>query len=300
MRVIFGLGGKMANSPAHKFGQIIGDLLEEIIAPQLQQFCNERGLYLDKKGTRGAARSGKKVTWEDKFGNNHDLDFVIEKGGTAQQKGKPLAFIEAAWRRYTKHSRNKAQEIQGAILPIAEKHYWDQPFLGTVLAGEFTGGSLKQMKSSGFKIMYFPYETVVAAFASVGINAEFDESTPDSHFQRAINQMEGLSLQQREKLKAHLVQQNSNLMNDFLKNLKEALDRKVDRIILIPLHGGESEFQYVEDARSFIDSYDTGTVSNSTFRKFEIIVWYSNGNKIEAQFSSKEEISKFLDYVAIA
>ena len=50
----------MADSPAHKFGQIIGDLLEEIMAPQLQQFCNARGLYLDKKGTRGTARPGKK------------------------------------------------------------------------------------------------------------------------------------------------------------------------------------------------------------------------------------------------
>lgn len=191
----------MADSPAHKFGQIIGDLLEEIMAPQLQQFCNARGLYLDKKGTRGTARPGKKVTWEDKFGNNHDLDFVIEKGGTPQQKGRPLAFIEAAWRRYTKHSRNKAQEIQGAILPIAEKHCWDQPFLGTVLAGEFTAGSLTQMQSSGFKVMYFPYETVVAAFASVGINAEFDESTPDSRFQEAINKIEALNANQRSSLR---------------------------------------------------------------------------------------------------
>ena len=30
----------MANSPSHKFGQIIGDLLEEIMTPPLQQFCD--------------------------------------------------------------------------------------------------------------------------------------------------------------------------------------------------------------------------------------------------------------------
>lgn len=52
----------MANSPSHRFGQIIGDLLEEIIAPQLQSFCEVRGLFLDKKGTRGRVRDGKKVT----------------------------------------------------------------------------------------------------------------------------------------------------------------------------------------------------------------------------------------------
>ncbi len=101
----------MANSPSHRFGQTIGDLLEEIMAPQLQAFCDKRGLYLDKKGTRGQARAGTKVSWIDKYGNSHDLDFVIEKGGTENIRGRPLAFIEAAWRRYTKHSRNKAQEI---------------------------------------------------------------------------------------------------------------------------------------------------------------------------------------------
>ena len=52
----------MADSPAHKFGQIIGDLLEEIMAPQLQQFCNARGLYLEKKKKKDTERPGKKVT----------------------------------------------------------------------------------------------------------------------------------------------------------------------------------------------------------------------------------------------
>jgi len=77
--------------------------------------------------------------------------------------GTPAAFIEVAWRRYTKHSRNKAQEIQGAILPLAEKFRWSNPFLGAVLAGVFTDGSLEQLRSLGFHVLYFPYETLVTA-----------------------------------------------------------------------------------------------------------------------------------------
>ena len=46
------------------------------------------------------------------MGNVHDLDYVFEQGGTEATIGQPKAFIEIAWRRYTKHSRNKAQEIQ--------------------------------------------------------------------------------------------------------------------------------------------------------------------------------------------
>ena len=129
----------MAVSPAHQFGQEIGLLLEEIIKPLLSDFSSARGLYLDAKGPRGKARSGNKVTWTDKYGNNHDLDFVIERKGTSDDRGRPLAFIESAWRRYTKHSRNKAQEIQGAILPIVENYHWDAPFKGVIFAGIFSG-----------------------------------------------------------------------------------------------------------------------------------------------------------------
>lgn len=288
----------MADSPSHKFGQIIGDLLEEIMEPHLQLFCDERGLYLDKKGTRDGARQGKKVTWEDKFGNFHDLDFVIEKGGTNSEKGRPIAFIEAAWRRYTKHSRNKAQEIQGAILPIAEKYYWDKPFLGTVLAGEFTHGSLTQMKSSGFEVMYFPYETVVKAFSEVDINAEFDEQTPDTVFKDSIVKFEQLSSDKRSTLKSSLIIQNSSLLQNFLNNLSKVLDRMVDRIVLIPLHGPQNEFHNVNLAKEFITNYDVDNFQEGIFRKFEIIVWYNNGSKIDAQFTSKEESIRFLEYIS--
>lgn len=101
----------MAESPAHRFGQLIGELLESVVRPQLEDFCQDQGLYLDHQKRERPARSGKKVSWTDQYGNAHDLDFVIEREGTDHQIGRPVAFIESAWRRYTKHSRNKAQEI---------------------------------------------------------------------------------------------------------------------------------------------------------------------------------------------
>lgn len=120
----------MAESPAHRFGQLIGNLLEELVESFLLEFANRNRLYLDYQKRLRTARKGKKVTWEDSYGNVHDLDFVLERGGNDDVLGTPVAFIEVAWRRYTKHSRNKVQEIQGAILPLAEKHRWCNPFLG--------------------------------------------------------------------------------------------------------------------------------------------------------------------------
>jgi hypothetical protein len=290
----------MATSPSHKFGQIIGDLLEEIMAPQLQTFCERRGLYLDKKGDRGSARDGKKVNWEDKFGNEHALDFVIERGGTAERRGRPLAFIEAAWRRYTKHSRNKAQEIQGAILPIAERYAWDQPFLGAILAGVFTSGSVSQMRSNGFEVILYPYETIIAAFDSVGINAAFDEDTPDAAFERTNRKIEALTSTRRTALKDHLVRGNKKLFDKFVIELEATLDRTIERVILIPLHGVESEFESTADAIAFIEGYDQSSNTASVFKKYEVIVRYSNGDKIDAAFVGKQPAIDFLRYVTLA
>jgi hypothetical protein len=287
----------MANSPSHRFGQIIGDLLEEIMAPQFESFCNERGLYLDKKGVRGNARSGKKVSWIDKYGNSHDLDFVIEKGGSENVRGRPLAFIEAAWRRYTKHSRNKAQEIQGAILPIAEKYDWDKPFLGVILAGVFTTGSLNQMRTSGFEVALFPYESIISAFASIGINAAFDENTPDAAFQDAIDKIDIISPEVRAKLKQNLVDINQNLLDHFFAELQATLDRQIEKIILVPLHGQQSEFMTIPDAIAFVENYSEDGLREGNFRKYEIIIRYSNGDKIDASFQNKEKAVSFLHYI---
>ena len=161
----------MAESSSHKFGQELGKLIEnivlnDILKPRLQQFVQTKNYYLDWQRTR-PARTGKKVTWKDKYENQHDLDFVIEIDGNDRQLGTPVAFIECAWRRYTKHSKNKAQEIQAAILPIIELHNLSAPFYGAVLAGEFTKPALDQLRNNGFAIIYIPYQDVVAAFKEI-------------------------------------------------------------------------------------------------------------------------------------
>jgi hypothetical protein len=145
----------MAESPAHKLGQLIGLAIERALEEPLHAFGRQHGLYLDKKGPR-PGRNGVKVTWLDKYRNTHDLDFVFERGGSNVVRGQPAAFIEVAWRRYTKHSRNKVQEIQGAITPLRDTYQGLSPFAGVVLAGVFTDGSLQQLRSHGFSILFFP------------------------------------------------------------------------------------------------------------------------------------------------
>jgi hypothetical protein len=288
----------MATSPAHKFGQEIGILPEEIVKPMLGQFASEHGYYLDSKGSRGKARSGKKVTWADKYGNNHDLDFVIEKGGTADVRGHPLAFIETAWRRYTKHARNKAQEIQGAILPIAEKHSWDAPFLGVIIAGVFTEGAIAQMKSSGFHVLYISRDTIIAAFAAVGISIEFDETTPDREFKKCLRAFAGLPLKEREKLKETLRAQNSAGINLFMSELASTLSRHVETILVTPLFGTAQEFDAPEKALQYLNNaLVPASKTLLPLNKIDILIRYSNGDTIQASFRQREMACNFIKHL---
>jgi hypothetical protein len=287
----------MAELPAHRFGQVIGELLESVVRPQLENFCHSQGLYLDHQKRDRQARAGKKVSWMDQYGNTHDLDFVIERDGTDQQIGRPLAFIETAWRRYTKHSRNKAQEIQGAILPLAEKYRWNNPFLGTVLAGVFTEGSLEQLRSLGFNVLYFPYDSIVAAFQSEGIDIAFDEETTDRLFKQTTKKIEKTSSDVMTRIRAHLIKANQTEINAFFDALNKRLGRHVIRVVVIPLYGRVNEFMTIEDAIRFLDRHMLYEGSGE-FRKYEIRIEFSNGDKVEAFMEAKEKVKEFLDFVA--
>ncbi|MGE0408350.1 MAG: DNA methylase [Amphiplicatus sp.] len=207
-----------------------------------------------------------------------------------------MAFIEAAWRRYTKHSRNKAQEIQAAILPIAEKHAWDRPFLGVVLAGEFTKGSLDQLDSIGFKVLYFPYKSIVDAFASVEIDARFDESTPAAAFEKCISKMQALSEPQWESLKSHLIDNQRQLYDRFISELQESLDRSVESAAVVPLFGKEYGFTSLRDALAFLNEHEEKE-GGGAFMRYEARIKYDNGDTIDASFRNKKDMQKFIEYI---
>ncbi len=281
----------MAESLSHKFGQIIGDLLELTIQPSLEKFAKSNKLYLDKKGTR-ATRTGRKLSWFDLNENRHDLDFVLERGGSNKIIGSPVAFIEIAWRRYTKHSRNKAQEIQGAILPLAEKYRSNSPFKGVVIAGEFTTGALTQLKSLGFTVLYFPYSTVVRAFAKFGIDASFDERTSEAEFRQKIDAWYKLS--NPGDVSKELVRLNKSEVKNFLQSLTKSVCRHVEQVWILPLYGQQSQVATVTEAVNFLKSHNEQN-SNLPLLKYEIIVKYNTGDRIDASFHNKADAIIFLE-----
>jgi len=282
----------VAESPAHRFGQIIGEVLEAAVTPLLTAFAEKHGLYFDKQGER-PCRPGKRCTWLDLNNNKHDLDFVLERGGSADKLGVPAAFIETAWRRYTKHSRNKAQEIQGAIIPLAETYKNARPFVGVVLAGVFTDGALTQLRSLGFSVLHFSYELVVAAFKDYGIDASFEEDTPDAIFQKKVKKYDKLSAEEKVGLSRTLLHKQKAAVGEFMTALEKVISRQIERITVLPLYGSPTELATVEDAIRFLETYQE-KAGKVPIQRYEIRIRYNNADSIEATFADRADAVAFL------
>lgn len=260
----------------------------------LQQVADEHGLYLDYKKLRPIRNNRRKCSWQDRYGNLHDLDYVLERGGSEDVRGLPAAFIETAWRAYTKHSRNKVQEIQGAVVPLAETYAGVRPFLGAILVGVFTEGSLKQLRDNGFCVAYLPGESVVQAFRLAGLDASFDERTSDAEFQAKIDRWDQISAATQRQARQYFFEINRDQLAYFKAALLTSLSRQIDRIRVIALHGSPFEAATVEDAVVYVESYREDIATVSGFSRYEVDMKYNNGDVIQATFQEKSEALRFL------
>jgi hypothetical protein len=99
-----------------------------------------------------------------------------------------------------------------------------------------------------------------------------------------------------QRIEEHLVQANAVQIAEFFSALDARLGRTIRRIVVIPLYGRINEFISVEEALDFLDRHAIYEGSGE-FRKYEIVVEFSNGSRIDAFFSSKSEVRDFLSFV---
>jgi len=286
----------MANSPSHALGQIIGYTMELAFYKILREFITDDSYYIDKYGERSARENKKKVTWLDDKKNKHDLDFVIEKNGTETHKGIPVAFIESAWRRYTKHSVNKAGEIVNSLIPLRRTYNDHHPFLGAVVSGEWTAPGLVQMSSQGIKVVSIPVPLIINAFRVQNIDVHYVESTDTNHMQNEVDKWHALTEENKQNVIDTLASSSKQYFVDFLDDLKSHLTRRIERIIILPLYGELLHANNLDDAISIISNFEDIDLKEklSCLRRIEIQMRFSNLTKIEGSFNSKEDAIDWL------
>jgi len=287
----------MAKSYAHTFGEFLGAFFEDLMKKPIREFADKHHLYFDTIGDR-EAREAKKVTWTDIHGSKHDLDFVLEKGGTQSVIGEPVAFIELAWRRYTKHSKNKAQEIAGAVNPICEKYSLIKPFKGAILSGQFTENSLNQLRNDGFHVLYIPFEVMVEAFKKFDLDIDFDEDTKESAFRIKLHALtKRANIPVLERVREELLNCCKDDISRFVDELSASYNRKISSICVLPLHGKRIEVVDIQSAIEFINGYKDIPIDNK-LEYVEVFITYNNGTVIHCQFPDKAEAVAFLNKMA--
>jgi hypothetical protein len=291
----------MAESLAHRWGQIIGDVFEVFVRNILAEVAKQNGLYLDFKRPRKARGGQGKVTWQDGYGNKHDLDYVLERGGTDDALGVPVAFIESAWRRYTKHSKNKAQEIEAAVMPVALTFSRHQPFCGAVLAGEFTRNALHQLESKGFAVLHVPYESILRAFKELGIDASSEDGiggTTEREFRAKIAKWEALRQPEfTHRLLARLYALHEGEIADFKQRIQASITRRVASVRLTVLRGHAVECTDVASAIAYLieeEKIYRLREGDEQRESFEVQIRFNTGAKIDATFPKRAEAIAFL------
>lgn len=178
-------------------------------------------------------------------------------------------------------------------MPLFETHRRYHPFTGVILAGVFTAGALTQLKSLGFTVAYFPYETILQAFSIVGIDVSSDEKTPDQEFAEKFRRWDALRPTDRAKVGRKLARLNAREIETFIEALRVVTMRTIKTVRILPLHGHMIECPNVEDAITFIQTYKEEGASLPIIR-YEVQVIYMNGDKISGEFGAKDTAIEFL------
>lgn len=281
----------MAKSPSHILGELIGNFFENVMKDPIKNLCDKYNVYFDTIGPR-PARKTKKISWMDINGSKHDLDYVIERDGTQDKIGVPIAFIELAWRRYTKHSKNKVQEISGAIMPIAEKYKEYIPFKGVILSGVFTEPSLKQLRNQGFNVLYIPFEKIVNSFKKYGVNIFFDENTSEQELSKIVDSFKSCTV--LNNVQKDLISSNKKEIDAFLNALELSIKKQIDYILVLPLHGKEIRFNSLDSAISFIQEYSS-IPDDASIDRYVVGVYFNDGSQINCVFKDKLMAIDFLE-----
>lgn len=289
---------KPASSPGHKLGQMIGQFFEEFFYQDLEDLSLRLGLYFDKKGPRPGVRGKKtKLTWFDARGNAHDMDCVLERKGSNTERGSPAAFIEIAWRRYTKHSRNKTGEIEGALIHLRET-YPSCHFFAAILGGEYTEGGKQQLESHGITVLHIPFDVIVSAFKVRGGVLSYDERAAANIKQATIEKWQSLSKKDIAAITKRFREIIGPDYSKFLTKLETTLTRGIHSVRLLPLYGHEIVCSSIEEAMALLSTYSSSDVTLELL-KFEVRLEYTNGDKIEGQFHTKDEALRFLAPFAV-
>lgn len=276
---------ELRSSSGHKLGQLVGDWFEEYVAAQLlQEVADKLGLYLDYRFKKRTCR-GEKILWQDLDGNEVDYDFVLELNGTDSEKGIPVAFFETFWRRGARHSKDKARDDSGKLLPMRGT-YPTARVLGIISAGDFSKPAQELVRSRCIDLFYVPKEQICKSWRDQGIEIDYIDNASEETKNKITDKVIWALTDNLKKI---------NISAQLIENVGDAVfcsyvTRIVANVAAIPIcyritsvyFGVSVSFDKHEDAKNHIlkHSFDVENFSTMT-HQFKYEATYSDGEIFE-------------------
>jgi len=274
----------MANknaSSGHKLGQLIGDWYEEyFVLPLLKKAADALELFVDSRFVDREIREGK-ILWKDVDENSVDYDYVLELDGSKEKLGVPVAFIECFWRRGARHSKDKARDDSGKLMPMRDT-YPTARFLGIVSAGDFTKPARDLVISREIDLFYVPKEKIVNAFSSCGLIMDYPDKLSEDEKAKIVEAFDGgFTDEKKKEVQISLLKLIGDAaINSYVDRLRARLSALPQEIRFILRHDSSPIiFESVNDASKFLESPNFNM--NNPTESYRYQITYSDGTEFE-------------------
>jgi hypothetical protein len=282
------------SSSGHKLGQIIGDWYEQYFAlPLLESVSSELSLYLDHRFKKRNCR-GDKVIWEDSEGNAVDYDFVIELGGTNNRIGLPVAFFETFWRRGARHSKDKARDDSGKLVPMRHT-YPTARILGVIAAGDFSEPAQNLLHSRNIRLFYVSKTNIINAWNDCDIVIDYDDKLSEigkgKITEDCIRKLEHdpkIYEKAAERLNRILGRSTLNSYRDRIKGILSSGPQ--DFKLLFYKSSDPYVFYNYDEVESFLKSNEIRNLKWSNDISIEYSITFDNGDVFERSALNAKEV----------
>jgi hypothetical protein len=126
-----------------------------------------------------------------------------------------------------------------------------------------------------------------------GINSAFNEQTTEIEFKKKIEKWNLLT--NKTAVAKELLSLNKSEVDKFLESLSETISRFIESVVILPLFGQESISKNITEAINFLKKYPESNPLSMPLAKYEIIVKYNTGDRIDACFKDRKDAIKFLE-----
>ncbi len=278
-------------SAGHKLGQLVGDWLEEFfVLPLLQKVADHLKLYLDNRFRTSKAREGDKILWKDVEGNEVDYDFVMELDATDDKLGIPVAFFECFWRRGKRHSKDKARDDTGKLLPMRDT-YPTARFLGIIAGGDFTAPARVLVQNRQIDLFYITKAKIVSAFEKHALQIEYPDKLPEVEKAKLADAfVRSLSKKKKQSAAATLQELVGEAsLDSYVDRVRGALGALPQEIRIIAHRRSKPEvFETIAEATTFLQ--DPRFDYSNLVENFIYEITYTDGTEFDRMLETIEEV----------